>query len=62
MVIEQDRVAEFRQEVLVQEVDGTFYLTMHGSRFEDRFGHWLKRPFDPMATNGYDDGDPHYLG
>lgn len=62
MVLEQEKVEEFRQEAMVQEIDGTFYLTMHGSRFEDRWGHWLKRPFDPMNASGIDDGDPHYLG
>ena len=61
MVTELDRVEGFRQEALVEEVDGTFYLTLHGSRFEDRFGHWLKRPFDPLTVNGIDDGDPHFM-
>jgi len=60
MVTELEKV-EFRQEAMVEEVDGKLYLTMHGSRFEDRFGHWLKRPFDFKQVNGMDDGDPHYL-
>lgn len=58
--LEQDRL-EFRQEALVEEIDGTFYLTLHGSKFKDRWGDSFKKPFDPKHVNGLDDGDPHFV-
>lgn len=60
MIVDAQQIEEFRQEAMVEEIDGTLYLTLHGSRFEDRFGHWLKAPFNPFTVNGLDDGDPHY--
>lgn len=50
---------DFRQEALVEERDGTLYLTLHG--FNDNEESPFHRPFDPHGVNGLDDGDPHYV-
>lgn len=53
-------VAEFRQEAMVEEVDGTLYLTLHGENDNVRNSQF-KRPFDFRAVGTLDDGDPHYV-
>jgi hypothetical protein len=53
------RELEFRQEAMVEETDGVFYLTLHGGN--DNGDTPLKRPFNPHGVNGIDDGDPHFV-
>jgi hypothetical protein len=53
-------VAEFRQEAMVEEHDGTLYIVLHGENDNVR-NSVFKRPFDPHSVNGLDDGDPHYV-
>ena len=53
-------IAEFRQEALVEERDGTLYIMLWGENDNVRHSQF-KKPFNPHGVNGIDDGDPAFL-